>query len=51
MVERLLLKHHEDDIYKNIANMSQGLPNPEFRSVKVENYSKRTHKISKIEKR
>ena len=35
---------------KNISNMSQGLPNPGFRSVRVktEIFSKRTHKISKF---
>ena len=33
----LLLKHCEDDILKYITNMSQGPPNPGFRSVKVEN--------------
>ena len=38
LVKRLLLKHYEDDIYNNIAKKSQGLPNPWFRSVKVENW-------------
>ena len=34
---RLLLKCYEDDIYKKNPNMSQGPPNPGFRSVRVEN--------------
>ena len=30
------LRHYESATYKNIHNLFQGLPNPEFRSVKVQ---------------
>ena len=36
--QKTFLKNYEDDIYKNIANMSQGPPNPGFVSIKVENW-------------
>ena len=38
LAERLLLKCYKVTFSKNICNMSQGPPNPGFRSVRVENW-------------